>query len=278
MVRNLRQVRQPASRRPGLDAAVVRKHQLPALRGEAVIVRPAQRGPAAGGTLGARQQQQRIGLALAELGPAVRRRLGHVDDEVVGRLDVVEPLTGVRRAARIPDQLGASELAECIDQPGGEAREVDLQTLRQDREGARAAHMCARRRAIHALQPTDHQLRNAPHGFRLTAQYFVECSRGNARQLRVAQRHDVGRARMTRDQPHLPDGVPGGEPGEKSALGAPAGGQHCEAAAEHHVQRIGRLARGEQHRAARQRQPLGGRRDGAEERRCKAAEQRHFPQ
>ena len=95
----------------------------------------------------------------AQLGPGRRLRVRHVDDKIVGALDPMEPGARMIGAADAPDELGAAQPAERRDQLGGEAAGIDLDALRQQCVGARAATGRAGG-AIGRPETLDHELRD----------------------------------------------------------------------------------------------------------------------
>ena len=83
------------------------------------------------------------------------------------------------------------------------------------------------------------------HRLGLTAQHLVESLRRDPRELGVAQRHDIRAARAAGNQAHLPHHVPRSNAGQEAPSGR-ISGEGAETAAQHHVERIGRIAGGKE--------------------------------
>jgi hypothetical protein len=93
-------------------------------------------------------------------------------------------------------------------------------------------------------------------------------------QLGVAEGDHVGAARTTGDQAHLPYGIAGGNPPDKTAIATLCGRKDAQTPAQNDVQGVRRITRGKQRGAAGQRQPLGSLRDLAQKVEIEVLEQR----
>ncbi len=108
----------------------MQQDQLGPLRRHARLTRACERLPASRRAFRASQQQQCVGLANAQVAPTTRRGISHIHHEVVGAFDLVKPVAGVGFGAHAPDQLGAPETAQRLDEVTGEAADIDFDALR----------------------------------------------------------------------------------------------------------------------------------------------------
>ena len=84
-----------------------------------------QQRPAQAARLAARARRDQDDVGLPQAQPCPRRvaGLGRVDDEIVLRLALVEPLRAVAAGALAADVIDAAEAGERIDQPAPRAAE-----------------------------------------------------------------------------------------------------------------------------------------------------------
>ncbi len=172
-MREVRILLEPTCSRTAYEVAIVKKNELCPLRREARFALSLQHGPAASLALRTRKQQQCIGLPDAQIAPHGRLRVGDVDYVVVGSLETVEPMTGVRRGTHAPHELRPTARGQRLDELSRESANIDLQALRDQREGA-----CALERVgysqLRLFQAIYRQACNAQHRFGVLAEHPVE--------------------------------------------------------------------------------------------------------
>jgi hypothetical protein len=165
------------------------------------------------GLIGARQQQNAIGLAQAKIRPGAVRLVAAIEHHIVRTLKGTEPFGRL---------LGRGWIEDCgtrahVGQHAGNAlrdRRVREPILdRNDRKGFGArAFVRGARRVVQAVHENSHQIQ---HHARMARDESGECAGADAQQLRVAQCHQLRRVRFARDQRHLADCSADGHMGDQ---------------------------------------------------------------
>jgi hypothetical protein len=84
----------------------------------------------------------------------------------------------------------------------------------------------------------------------MLAKESVERIGGEARELGIAERYDMGIARPAGNEPHFPHRITGHDATDEAAVAALCGREDAEATAKYDIQRIRRIASGKQRGAA----------------------------
>ena len=188
-----------------------------------------------------RHQQQGIGLAQAELGPRRRARLGEIDDEVMLRLDLAEPVErpARRELARDADHrmIFAERVAELFREAGG----IDLVAAGDDRE--RALERLGRARALRRPETGDQRLGDGEERAGMALGEGVPFLLGDGEDFRVAQAAHRGRARLAADEAHLAHGLARTDAGDEALVPHRVGADiDAERAADDDEQLVRRVA------------------------------------
>ena len=216
----------------------------------------------------ARDEEDAVGLAQAELRPGRLAGVGHVEHDVVFHLAAREPVAVVGGGIAC-DGLGLeAEAAEGADEALAQRPCVDAGLQRHEGDGAGHLRAC-RGAARGALQATDQQAHEVHRQARVAGEKLLEVGLGNAQEFAVAQCHEARGVRAARDDGHLAHGLARGDACEQAVLAVVVGGEDAEASRHHDEDGVVVLALANQGLAAGQEEPC---RAGEERCRCLVAE------
>ena len=141
--------------------------------------------------VGARQQENAVGLAQALMRPGAVGRIAAIEHHVMRRFEGVEPFrASVRRPATSSTAARDAHLAPAPRQAMGDGHFVQPVLQRHDGEGLGPRLVAAA--AIGVLQPAHQHLHQVHHHPRMARDQRLEAVRADAQQFGVAQRHQLG--------------------------------------------------------------------------------------
>ncbi len=129
-------LRRPTRRRAPYEFSIVQENQLRPLRSHARLTLFRERGPLSNFAFRAGEKQQRVGLPHAKIAPASGFGLSHINDIVIGRLEAMEPMTGVSCRPDTPDEFRSAAQRQCLHELRRKAADVNFDALRNQRESA----------------------------------------------------------------------------------------------------------------------------------------------
>lgn len=199
-------------------------------------------------------EQDPVRLAQAEPGPRRNFRLGQVEDEIVRRLNRVEPLCGLLRGTHIQDAHARGQLRQRVGKATHEGGDGNALIEWYERESlGRPRFGDPTRRKPQPAYEQPHQLQ---HRLGMPFDQPLENGLSQPQQLSVAERHHGGRAWISRYERHFADGLAGRDCRHQSAAAVVALHPGAKATVSHHIERVGLITLFEQGPAAGQAKPF----------------------
>ena len=161
-------------------------------------------------------------------------RIAAIKNDVMRRLEGVEPFRGLLAGRGIEHRGSGSHFDQCTRQAVGNRFVAEALLQRNDGKGfgPRAVFGTLRR----VLQPSHHHPHHVHHHAGMAGDEGLESIRADAQKLGVAQSHQLGGMRFAGDQRHFADCFAGGNMGHHPAPAMGIFDKHAKAAGHHQEQ------------------------------------------
>ena len=167
--------------------------------------RPGPRRPVA-----PREQQQRIGLPQAQFAPVARLRVGDIQNEIVGALESVKPVTRPLAPLTAQHKLSATESPKLLRETQAKCDGIHLQPVGHYREGLWS---CVRSilRPLQRFDTVDQVVGDAAQALWMARHQLLERSHRESGDFAVAQGDEGRGSPAARNDLHFAGGLAGAD-------------------------------------------------------------------
>ena len=241
-------------RQPGLGAGRMQQQQSRQAAGALFKGRQVQRALRQR-LIGARQQENPVGLAQALMRPGAVGQIAAIEHHVMGGFEIVEPVGALLGGHDIQHRSARSHFAQRTGEAMGDGGGFQAGLQRHDGKGLGAGIVAAAARGV--AQPLGHLLHQIHHHARMARDQLLERLRPDAQQFGIAQRHQLGGMFLAaHDEGHFAHRLAGWRQRHHAALALRVRHEDAEAAGDNQEQSRVILTIAVQQSAARQPEPV----------------------